>query len=126
MTEQLVSICYKIMPFLTDMLSSKTEHPLTLHYMLEIIWMTAFLSNGLVEVDLQHSLPDLTPMDFFYWGYIKDIVYSTPVADLEDLSRRIVAACSTVTPEMLGNRWRVLECRLDICRGTRGAHIEIY
>ncbi|KAJ4426761.1 hypothetical protein ANN_26560, partial [Periplaneta americana] len=45
--------------------------------------------------------PDLTPLDFFFWGYIKDIVYKTVVADLEDLRRRIVAACATVTPEML-------------------------
>ena len=40
--------------------------------------------------------PYLIPMDFFYWGYIEDIVCSGPVADLEDLRRRIVAACATV------------------------------
>ena len=40
--------------------------------------------------------PDLTPIDFFYWGYIQDIVYSTPVADLEDLHQKIIAACATV------------------------------
>ena len=34
--------------------------------------------------------PDLTPMVFFYWGYIKDIAYCTPVWDL---CRRILAAC---------------------------------
>ncbi|KAJ4447807.1 hypothetical protein ANN_09815 [Periplaneta americana] len=63
--------------------------------------------------------PDLTPLDFFFWGYIKDIVYKTVVADLEDLRRRIVAACATVTPEMLQNAWQELEYRLDICRATR-------
>ncbi|KAJ4448321.1 hypothetical protein ANN_10336 [Periplaneta americana] len=40
----------------------------------------------------------------------------TVVADLEDLLRRIVAACATVTPEMLRNTWQELEYRLDICR----------
>ena len=72
--------------------------------------------------------PDLTPLDFFFFGggYIKDIVYKTVVADLEDLRRRIVAACATVTPEMLRNTWQELEYRLDICRATRGAHIEVY
>ncbi|KAJ4452044.1 hypothetical protein ANN_03559 [Periplaneta americana] len=53
------------------------------------------------------------------WGYIKDIVYKTVVAGLEDLRRRIVAACATVTPEMLRNTWQELEYRLDICRATR-------
>ncbi|KAJ4436638.1 hypothetical protein ANN_16769 [Periplaneta americana] len=64
--------------------------------------------------------PDLIPLDFFFWGYIKDIVYKTVVADLEDLRRRIVAACATVTPEMLRNTWQEPEYRLDICRATRG------
>ena len=40
--------------------------------------------------------PDLTRIDFFYWGYIQDIIYSTPVADLEDLHQKIIAACATV------------------------------
>ena len=47
------------------------------------------------------------------------MVYSTPVIDLEDLRRRIVGACATVT-------WRKLERCRDICRATKGAHIEIY
>ena len=48
------------------------------------------------------------------------------MVDLENLHRIIVAACGTVTPEMLQNTWRELEYRLDVCRATRGAHIEIY
>ncbi|PSN43790.1 hypothetical protein C0J52_15499 [Blattella germanica] len=41
------------------------------------------------------------------------------VVDLENLRRRIVAACGTVTPEMLQNTWRELEYRLDVFRVTR-------
>ena len=48
------------------------------------------------------------------------------MADLEELRRRIVAACATVTPELLRNTWQELEYRLDICRATRGAHMEVY
>ena len=29
--------------------------------------------------------PDLNPLDFFLWGYIKDRVYAEPVIDVEDL-----------------------------------------
>ncbi|KAJ4439459.1 hypothetical protein ANN_07583 [Periplaneta americana] len=74
------------------------------------------------------SLVEKTPRGTSFFGdtYIKDIVYKTIVADLEDLRRRIVAACATVTPEMLRNTWQELEYRLDICRATRGAHIEVY
>ena len=65
-------------------------------------------------------------MDFFYQGHIKDIVYSTPVADLEDMHQRIVATCATVSPQMLANTWQELEYILDICHDTRGAYTEIY
>ena len=33
--------------------------------------------------------PDLTPLDFFLWGYLKAKVYVTPPADLDDLETRI-------------------------------------
>jgi len=31
-----------------------------------------------------------------------------------------------ITPDMLINTWQELEYRLDICRATTGAHIEVY
>jgi len=31
-----------------------------------------------------------------------------------------------ITPHMLINTWQELEYRLDICRATTGAHIEVY
>ena len=30
----------------------------------------------------QPSLPDITPLDFFLWGYVKDRVFAIPVQDL--------------------------------------------
>ena len=30
--------------------------------------------------------PDLTPMEFFLWGHIKALIYTTPVDSGEDLS----------------------------------------
>ncbi|KAJ4430312.1 hypothetical protein ANN_22525 [Periplaneta americana] len=37
--------------------------------------------------------PDLKPLDFYLWGHLKSLVYSSPVPDLESLRNRIVA-CS--------------------------------
>ncbi|KAJ4449827.1 hypothetical protein ANN_01233 [Periplaneta americana] len=37
--------------------------------------------------------PDLNPLDFYLWGHLKSLVYSSPVPDLESLRNRIVA-CS--------------------------------
>jgi hypothetical protein len=36
--------------------------------------------------------PDITPLDFFLWAYVKDIVYKTPVTSLDVLKLRIVAS----------------------------------
>ena len=33
--------------------------------------------------------PDLTPLDFFLWGYAKDCVFATPVNDIGELQTRI-------------------------------------
>ncbi|KAJ4436028.1 hypothetical protein ANN_18654 [Periplaneta americana] len=37
--------------------------------------------------------PDPNPLDFYLWGHLKSLVYSSPVPDLESLRNRIVA-CS--------------------------------
>jgi hypothetical protein len=80
--------------------------------------------RGLIAWPLRS--PYLTPLDFFLWGYIKDLVYQTKVRDVAKLRDRITAACETVTPVMLQNTWREVEYRFDICRATKGAHVEIY
>jgi hypothetical protein len=69
--------------------------------------------------------PDITPLDFLLWGYVKDIVYKTPVSSLDKLKLRIVAAIETVTPQMLENTWQEIEYHLDILRATKAAHVEV-
>ena len=54
----------------------------------------------------QPRSPDITPLDVFLWGYVKDIVFSTPVPDITNLKARITDAFATVTEDMLGNTWR--------------------
>ena len=45
--------------------------------------------------------PDITPLDFFLWGYVKDIVYKTKVRDIDDLKQRIFNAMTTIDEAML-------------------------
>ena len=70
--------------------------------------------------------PDLTPLDFFLWGYVKDKVYGVKINDLAHLKARITEAINSVTPDMLGRVWDELEYRLDVCRATNGSHIELH
>jgi hypothetical protein len=70
--------------------------------------------------------PNLTPLDFFLWGYVKNTVYKVKINDLQHLKARMRDSVATVTPKIIQETWSEVECRLDICRSTKGAHIEIY
>ena len=58
--------------------------------------------------------PDITPLDFFLWRYVKDKVFSTPVPDITNLKARITDAFATVTEDS----WREIDYRLDVLRAT--------
>jgi hypothetical protein len=67
--------------------------------------------------------PDLTPLDFFEWGFIKDFVYSRKVRDVADLIQRIIEAVELITRHMLINTWQELENRFRyLSSHNRGPH----
>ena len=66
--------------------------------------------------------PDATTCDFFLWGYVKDQVYVP--ASIPELKVRIRTAIETITADMLQTVWNELDYRVDVCRITKGAHIE--
>uniref|UniRef100_A0A1B6JSG0 Tc1-like transposase DDE domain-containing protein n=1 Tax=Homalodisca liturata TaxID=320908 RepID=A0A1B6JSG0_9HEMI len=69
--------------------------------------------------------PDLTPLDCFFWGCIKDIVYVLPLpAILLKLRARMYTATERVTPAMLVQVLEEINYRWDVCRITNGSHIE--
>jgi len=70
--------------------------------------------------------PDITPLDFFLWRYVKDKVFSTPVPDITNLKARITDAFGTITEHILENMWRETDYRLDVLSATKGAHVEVY
>ncbi|GBM72480.1 hypothetical protein AVEN_106617-1 [Araneus ventricosus] len=50
--------------------------------------------------------PDLTPCDFFLWGYVKEKVYVPPNPTmLQALQERITAAVTDIDGNMLSNVW---------------------
>ena len=69
--------------------------------------------------------PDLTPLDFFLWGYVKDKVYQVKIRDLTHLMARVTEVIESIPPDMIANVWREVEYRLDVCRATNGGHIEL-
>ena len=70
--------------------------------------------------------PNITPMDFFLWGYVKDIVYKTKIRDINDLKERIIDAIATVDEAMLERTLMEIEYRLDVLRATDGTSVEVF
>jgi len=44
--------------------------------------------------------PDITPLHYFSWEYVKDKVFSTPVPDITNLKAKITVAFATITEDM--------------------------
>jgi len=62
---------------------------------------------------------------FFLWGYVKDQVYVPPLpASIPELKVRISTAIETITADMLQTVWNEFDYRVNVCRITKGAHIE--
>jgi len=70
--------------------------------------------------------PDATPYGFFLCSYVKDQVYVPPLPARvsSELKVRIRTVIEIITVEMLQTVLNELDYRVDVCRITKGAHIE--
>ncbi|XP_071576602.1 uncharacterized protein, partial [Temnothorax nylanderi] len=68
--------------------------------------------------------PDLTPLDFFLWGTVKQYVYRERIDSREELEGRMIEAFATVTPEMMRNAQQSLIRRARLCIQCGGGHFE--
>lgn len=69
--------------------------------------------------------PDLTPLDFFLWGFLVQKVYKTRPRNREELRVRIRQACAEITPEQLRNTIRNVRKRYDKCIEIHGGLVEV-
>jgi len=69
---------------------------------------------------------DFSPLDFFLWGYIKNIVYAEKIRNIQHLQERIISAIETVTRDMIQKTRQEIEFRLDVSRATNSKHIEMF
>jgi len=68
--------------------------------------------------------PDLTPMDFFLWGYLKHRVYVNKPNSVEELKNKITYEIQQIPPEMIHNVLEEFELRLAYCQEVNGAQFE--
>ncbi|GFV89731.1 putative LOC100569746 [Trichonephila clavipes] len=79
------------------------------------------LISRFVPVNWPPRSCDLTPLDYFLWGYVKSLVYADKpqtLDHLEDNNRRVIA---DIRPQMLEKVIENWTSRLDYIRASRGS-----
>ncbi|GFY00407.1 putative transposable element [Trichonephila clavipes] len=66
---------------------------------------------------------DLTPLDYFLWGYVKSLVYADKPQTLDHLEDNIRRIITDIRPQMLGKVIENWTSRLDYIRDSRGSHM---
>lgn len=75
-------------------------------------------------IDWPPNSPDLNPCDFFLWGHIKDRVYRTAPATLEDLKSAITREVAAIESQVLESVALNFEKRLRHLVLSEGNHFE--
>ncbi|GFV90376.1 DUF4817 domain-containing protein [Trichonephila clavipes] len=63
---------------------------------------------------------DLTPLDYFLWGYVKSLVYADKPQTLDHLEDNIRRVIADIRPQMLEKVIENWTSRLDYIRASRG------
>ncbi|GFU64068.1 DUF4817 domain-containing protein [Trichonephila clavipes] len=66
---------------------------------------------------------DLTPLDYFLWGYVKSLVYADKPQTLDHLEDNIRRVIADIRPQMLEKVIENWTSRLDYIRACRGNHM---
>lgn len=75
------------------------------------------------DFDWPPRSPDLTPPDFFLWGYLKSKVYVRKPRTLAELRANIRREIRTISPETLAKVMENAEKRAHLAAKTKGGHL---
>ncbi|GFW69891.1 uncharacterized protein LOC103524116 [Trichonephila clavipes] len=79
------------------------------------------LISRLVPVNWPPRSCDLTPLDYFLWGYVKSLVYANKPQTLDHLEDNIRRVIADIRPQMLEKVIENWTSRLDYIRASRGS-----
>lgn len=79
--------------------------------------------NG--DIEWPPRSPDLTPLDFFLWGYLKGRVYDDPPATIAQLKQRIRDEINNIPMYLCQRVFQHLRSCLEECYEQDGRHMDI-
>jgi len=70
--------------------------------------------------------PDLTPCDFFLWGYVKSRVFSSPCPNIMALRQKILDEFILLqnNRDLITRAVRAMGSRAQLCIERNGGHVE--
>ncbi|XP_076377818.1 uncharacterized protein LOC143259442 [Megalopta genalis] len=68
--------------------------------------------------------PDMNPMDFYFWDYLKNEMYREPVDSLETLLARIHGAVASISVDTLRRVQQEIQVRADWCIRITGSNFK--
>lgn len=85
--------------------------------------------NRVIALGFEHEWPprscDLSPLDFFLWGYLKNQVYKTVPTSLDDLRERIRHEFAVLKRTRMARRAvRAMRTRAEKCINLNGGHVK--
>lgn len=68
--------------------------------------------------------PDLSPLDFYLWGYLKQVAYNNHPRTIQQLQQCIQTCIEEIPTATLKVVFRNMMNRVSVCEGQNGAHFE--
>lgn len=87
---------------------------------LEMFFGERVISRGLWPA----RSPDLSPSDYFLWGYLKERVYQNCPRTVQDLRMNILSSVQNISSELLHNAVNSLIQRANLCIQVGGQHFQ--
>lgn len=66
---------------------------------------------------------DLTPLDFFLWGYLKSKIYANSPTTIQQLKDAIAQHVDEISPQLCTEVIRNFDHRVNVCRRSLGEHL---
>ena len=76
-----------------------------------------------MTVEAHFDLADLTPPDFFLWGFLKGKVYQEHPTSIDELKANITATIRSIDQETLLGGMNNMMIRCRECTNLKGAHL---
>ena len=96
------------------------------NFTIYFIYLLFFLPRRRGHVEWSSCSPDLSPLDFFFWGMLKEKVYSMKITDLNHMRERITSQCAEIdgNADLFHRAHLNFAKRIKLCIENDGNHVE--